>query len=485
MAKRPRLPLRSHPRSRSRRRLRVVLTALFSLVLAGVFLVGPVLAHGGSLRSAPARKLTIPLWLFLATGGGVVGASFLLASFVTDRAFVRMVHDWRQGLSLPADGVLVGVGRAVGVVGLLAVVGVGLFGPPDPLLNLGVLLVWVGWWAGFAMTTYLVGNTWPVLNPWRTVVGYLPSFDRPYPDRFESWPAVVGLLGLIWLEVVSPLADAPRLLAGVVLVYTSVTLAGAVAFGSETWFGRVDPVSRVFRYYGAVAPLTREDGGKAEDGGEGGRLKLRIPGTGLEDADLVTDRSEVAFVVALLWVTTYDGLVATPPWREFATAVVGFGVPAVLLYPAALLAGFGVFYGAFRLAVRSGRRRAETYLPASTLARRFAPSLLAIAAGYHVAHYLGYLIELSPTLLGALASPLSPPGPVAVVLPVWFQGVALAFVLLGHLVAIWVAHATSFDLFPGRIQAVRSQYALTLVMVFYTMTSLWIVSRPYAAPPFV
>jgi hypothetical protein len=454
---------------------RAALVGLFSLVLGGVLLAGPALAHGGSLRSAPPRSLSVPLWLFLATGGGIVGASFLLASFVTDRAFVRLVHEWRRVRSLPAADLLIRVGNAVGVLGLVAVVGVGLFGPAQPLRNLGVLVVWVGWWAGFAMTTYLVGNTWPALNPWRTVAGYLPSLDRPYPERFGSWPAVVGLLGLVWLEVVSPLADDPRLLAGVVLAYTVVTLAGCVAFGREVWFDRVDPVSRVFRYYGAVAPLHREGDGVA----------LRIPGTGLEDADLVTTRSEVAFVVALLWVTTYDGLVATPPWRDFATALVGLGVPAVLLYPAALLAGFGFFYGAFRLAVRSGRRRAETYLPEARMARRFAPSLLAIAAGYHAAHYLGYFVELSPALLGALASPLAPPSPVAVVLPGWFQGLALAFVLLGHLVAIWVAHATSFELFPGRIQAVRSQYALTLVMVFYTMTSLLIVSRPYAAPPFV
>jgi hypothetical protein len=444
-------------------------------VLGSVLLVGPALAHGGSLRSAPARSLAVPLWLFLATGGGVVGASFLLASFVTDRTFVRLVHEWRRVLSVPAVDALVGVGRAVGVLGLVAVVTVGLFGPARPLLNLGVLVVWVGWWAGFAMTTYVLGNAWPVLNPWRTIAGYLPSLDRPYPERFEAWPAVAGLLGLVWLEVVSPLADDPRLLAGVVLAYTAATLGGSVVFGPGTWFDRVDPVSRVFRYYGAVAPLHRR-----ED-----RIALRVPGTGLEDADLVTDRSEVAFVVALLWVTTYDGLVATPPWRDVATALVGVGVPAVLLYPAALLVGFGVFYGAFRFAVRSGRRRAETYLPEWTLARRFAPSLLAIAAGYHIAHYLGYLIELSPTLLGALVSPVAPPSPVAVVLPAWFQGVALAFVLLGHLGAIWVAHATAFDLFPGRIQAVRSQYALTVVMVFYTMTSLLIVSRPYAAPPFV
>ena len=284
------------------------------------------------------------------------------------------------------------------------------------------------------------------------------------------------MLALIWLEVVSPLADAPRLLASVVLGYTVVTLAGAVYLGADRYFERVDPVSRVFRYYGAVAPLYRDDDG---------RVRFRLPGTGLESETVVTSRSEVAFVVALLWVTSYDGLVATPPWGDALRPVVGLGVPAALLYPLALLAGFGLFLLLFRMAVRRGRESAESYLDTELLARRFAPSLLAIAAGYHLAHYLGYFLELLPTLLSTLVSPVAPPTPTALVLPVWFTGFELTFVLLGHLVAIWVAHAVAYDLFPSRMQAIRSQYALTAVMVFYTMTSLWIVSRPYAAPPFV
>jgi hypothetical protein len=62
---------------------------------------------------------------------------------------------------------------------------------------------------------------------------------------------------------------------------------------------------------------------------------------------------------------------------------------------------------------------------------------------------------------------------------------AVAFVLLGHLLAVWVAHASAYDVFPGRLQAVRSQYPFVVVMVLYTMTSLWIVSAPSATPPFV
>ena len=460
-------------------RLRTVSAAVLVASLA-VALAGRAAAHGGSLQADDARSLAIPLWLFLSTGGGVVGVSFLLTSFVTDRDLIRDIHDRRRevGLSAATRRTLAGAARLVGVVGLVAVLLVGAFGPADPLRNLAVLVVWVGWWAGYTMTTYLVGNSWPALNPWRAGLWlreWLPAPSPSYPARLGSWPAVAGLLGLVWLEVVSPLADDPRLLTGVVLAYTLVTLAGAYVLG-ETWFERVDPVSRVFAAYGAVAPLYSDDEG---------RPRARVPGTGLEDEGLARDASDVAFVAALLWVTTYDGLVATPPWRDFASAAVGGGVPAPLLYPAALLAGFGLFLGLYRWAIRRGRRDAESYREPAELARRFAPSLLAIAAGYHVAHYLGYLIELSPALVGALAAPLSPGAPVAVVLPAWFSALALGFVLLGHLAAIWVAHAVAYDLFPSRMQAVRSQYALTAAMVFYTMTSLWIVSRPYAAPPFV
>jgi hypothetical protein len=71
------------------------------------------------------------------------------------------------------------------------------------------------------------------------------------------------------------------------------------------------------------------------------------------------------------------------------------------------------------------------------------------------------------------------------VLPGWFGLLDVAFVLVGHLLAIWAAHAVSFDVFPGRLQAIRSQYPFVLVMVLYTMLSLWLISMPTAEPAFV
>jgi hypothetical protein len=450
-------------------RLLVGVAALFSLA-------GVAAAHSGGLRNATQDPLTVPTWLFLLTGGGVVGASFLLASFVTDRRFIARVHAWGHRRDPPRRQV-VRLARALGLLVLAATVTVGLVGPQDAPRNFAILLVWVAWWGGYVASTYLFGDTWPALNPFRSAAAALPSLNLDYPERLGAWPAVAGLLALVWIEVVSPLADDPRLLVTVVAAYGLVTVAGAVAFGTDRWFESVDPVSRVFRYYGHVAPLSRTGDG----------LRVRLPGAALREPGLVTGRDGVAFVVALLFVTTYDGFVGTGVWARFARWAVGVGLPPLVVYLAAYLVGFGLFYAVFHGAARLARRTGPTYLTTHAVARRFAPSLLPIAAGYHLAHNLASVLVLTPAFASVSLSPLSPPAnpPVLVGLPSWFGGLELAFVLVGHLVAVWVAHATAYDLFPGRLQAVRTQYGFTLVMIAYTMVSLWIVRSPFVSPPFL
>jgi hypothetical protein len=70
------------------------LTQLFLSLLLMVLAAGLVSAHGGSLSGGSREPIRIPTWLFLSTGGAAVGASFLLASFVTDRQFIKRLHHW-------------------------------------------------------------------------------------------------------------------------------------------------------------------------------------------------------------------------------------------------------------------------------------------------------------------------------------------------------------------------------------------------------
>lgn len=439
---------------------------------------GRVLAHGGGLAAGKQDPIQVPFWLFLTTGGGVVGASFLLASLATDRSFIEWLHDLEWAVDLPQS---VGAARAVGwLLGTLAlglILVAGLRGPPAPLENFAILGVWVGWWAGLVMVAYLVGNVWPLVNPWRGLSTAIPVGPLArYPDRLGAWPSVVALFGLISLEVLSPVAESPRALLVAVVGYTVVTVTGAVAVGQGPWFWNVDPIAKLFRYYGRLAPVTVENG----------RLRVTYPGARLTRAPLVDGLDEVAFVVAMLWVTTFDGFLSTPTVVGLVKALVGVGLPPLAVYLGALLGGYAVFLGAYLLAAGYMRELGRTTLSAPALAMRFTPSLLPIAAGYHLAHFLGYFLRLSPALGQSIATPVTGThDPLVLTLPGWFGGLEIGFVLIGHLLGIWVAHATAFDVFPSRLRAIKSQYSLIAVMVLYTMTGLWIVSQPSRTLPYL
>jgi hypothetical protein len=455
--------------------------------VVGAYLVlWDALAHVGGLSDA-VTATGVPSWLTVLTGGVLVGASFLFNSLLTDHEAIRAVNAWRAHLPAPATVYRAGAAAlsAVGVAVLALVLVASVLGPAEPTRNFAILVVWVGWWAGYAMSTYVVGNSWPVANPWRTLARVFPtSGHRTVPESYGAWPSVVGLVVLVWVEVVSPLAADTTALGALVVAYTALTLAGAHQFGPRTWFERVDPVSRVFRLYGRVAPVQRDDDG----------IHVRLPGTALTERDDSAERGATAFVVALLWVTTFDGLVATPAWNSLATAALAPVAPETAVgrlavsafYLVALLVGFGVFLGIYRVAAERSRKRVQSFLAPSVIERWFAPALLPIAAGYHVAHFLGYFLTLSPALAGVLAHPLGGVGAVQVaVLPSWFGTLQLAFVVGGHLLAVWIAHALAMDVFPGILRPIRSQYPFVVVMMVYTMTSAWVIGQPTVTPAFL
>ncbi|SEO97880.1 hypothetical protein SAMN04487948_109119 [Halogranum amylolyticum] len=453
---------------------------LVVVALAAVAFVGTVTASNAAvgLDGASQESLSIPRWLYVATGGAVIGASGLLASFVTDRRFIESIHSWRRSLG---DGRTVRRGGrlALSVLGLLLLsltVFLGFTGPQVPTVNFAIVLVFAGMRAGFTMTTYLFGNVWPALNPWRTVAELLPKGFVTYPKRFGRWPAVAGLLALVWVETATGVTRLPSSLATALVVYSVLTVAGAVLFGPDDWFDFVDPVSVFFAFYGRVAPLTWTREG----------LQLHLPGMRLVEDGFVDELADVAFVVALVWELTFSGFVTTTAGASFVEGLAGLGLPPLLIYGVSYLGGFAAFLGLYLLAARFAANYLRTYRSARELAVRFAPPLLAIAAGYHLAHYFGFFVSLSPSLVTVLVSPFTPsPNPLVLSLPAWFGSLNVVFVLLGHLFAVWAAHSIAYGLFPSRLQAIRSQYSFVLVMMLYTALSLWLISLPTTQPPFL
>jgi hypothetical protein len=464
---------------------RRVLAAVLGAVIGWIGFVEVVAASNVAAGLSGSRGgVSVPTWLFLMTGGGVIGVSSMLSMLVTDRELLDEIHEWSIPLldapQLPKTAGWHWLTGAVGFAGLCAVLAVGLFGPSFGTANFAVLLVFVGGRAMLTIVAYAVVNPWPALDPWRRLATLFPTLGYSYPERLGSLPATAGLLVLIYLEVVLELTSNPPTLATLVVLYTIGTLAGATAFGSDRWFRYGDPVSVWFRLYSSVAPIQRTDDG---------RLTVRWPGARLSEGDVLEHRTDAAFVLALVFELTYSGFIVTPPGVDLVLALEDMGVPTRLTYLLLVVGGYGVFAVIYWLAAAKSRGLAQTYLRVEYLATRFAPPLLAIAAGYHFAHYASFgfsqSLPLVQTGIAAVTPPLftAPLSLQVLVTPSWFGTVEIVSLLLGHLIAVWLAHATSFDIFAGRLQAIRSQYAFVGVMIGYTIISMWLLIQPSQPAP--
>jgi hypothetical protein len=52
-------------------------------------------------------------------------------------------------------------------------------------------------------------------------------------------------------------------------------------------------------------------------------------------------------------------------------------------------------------------------------------------------------------------------------------------IIIGHIIGIYIAHSASIDIFKQKEEALRSQYPMLVLMILYTLFSLWIISQPF------
>ncbi len=62
---------------------------------------------------------------------------------------------------------------------------------------------------------------------------------------------------------------------------------------------------------------------------------------------------------------------------------------------------------------------------------------------------------------------------------VWYLSVAA--IVLGHVFAVVLAHVQALRLFATPGQALRSQVPLLVLMILFTLSSLWILAQPVVA----
>jgi type III secretory pathway component EscS len=192
----------------------------------------------------------------------------------------------------------------------------------------------------------------------------------------------------------------------------------------------------------------------------------------------------LVFVLLMLGGGMFGGILDTRWWERVR---VGLGLTAErswALDSVALAAFMALTLGVYGFASALASASAARWTTAD-VARAFVFSLVPLAAGFHLVHGFDHALEgvqllvrlvsdpfgLGWDLFGTRTRRFDKPNPWVV----WY--VQLIVIVGAHVAGIWVAHVQAVTSFGARALALRSQVAMVAVMVLFTVSGLWILSR--------
>lgn len=449
-----------------------------------------------------ARKdLPIPAWLFAWAASLVLIVSFFALSVAwREPRFER--ERWRP-LGARLSSVLLGwplqaLCGAAGVFMLGVAIYAGLHGTEAPDRNLALTFLFVTVWLGFPLFSVVLGDVFRPFNPWRAIgraVGgafAALAAQRPahlsYPERLGRWPAAVGLLAFVWLEVVYggsggvAVGLSPGTAALAALLYSLYTLAMMAVFGVERWCDRGETFSVYFGMFGQLGAF----------GVREGRLGVRRPLAAA--THWATVPGSAAVVIASIATTSFDGA-QEGAFKNAIESVFEWLIDAGLAPLASLrltdtlfmllcFAGIGLVY---LIGVR-GMAAVAGAPPLVKLRSGFAHTLIPIAFAYLAAHYFSlFVYQEQAQFTYLLSDPLgtghtdlfgtASSGVDFRILSanaIWY--VQVGALVVGHVVGLTLAHDRATAYWGDYRQAARSQYWMLAVMVAFTCFGLYLLS---------
>ncbi|MBC8281903.1 MAG: hypothetical protein H8E48_14055 [Chloroflexi bacterium] len=498
--------------------------------VAGSLVAWPAYAHGFGERT----ELPVPLGFFLIGAGFAVALSFLFIS-----VFVRISGEstyWRFNLigaggarAILTSPILLVPIKTLSVFLLGLVIAAGYGGESASLENFSPTFIWIIWWVGMSIFIALIGNIWALVNPWKIIFGWAEGFyqlvrpgqnlslGREYPAKLGIWPALILFVLYTWVQDAYPKSDVPTQIATMVVIYSVITLGGMFIFGKNQWLRRGEAFSVIFGLlsrFSATEVRVRSqescqtcstdcrdlsdeciDCYECFQRSNDREINLRPFAIGLGRNQTVTN-DVLALVVLMLATVTFDGFSATSAWAEFQTFILDlFGAGGGEVFNSLVLAdtlgvllvpvGFFLVYLFFSKLMTNA---VEGKVGALEMARIFGYSLIPIALAYNIAHFITLLLIQGQLIIPLASDPFGSGwdlfGTADYSLNIsiinarilWFLSVGL--IVLGHVLAVYLAHRVAIRTFSDRALVLKSQYPMLTLMVIYTVISLWIIAQP-------
>jgi hypothetical protein len=444
----------------SRPALRPALRAAIVAAVGVVVLAAPAAVSAHALSVTYQSRL--PLAVYLAGAALTVALSF---------AFV-MLADVRAEPPAPAgpgrippawlrDGL-----RAIGLIGWTWIVVQGILGGQSAG-DVKTLFLWVYGWVGIAVVSALFYPIWHWLDPFATlhdigaraaravrIEGWEPA---EYPAWLARWPAIIGLVFFVWLELVGAVSGS-RMLFVVLVGYTAFTLAMMAQFGRDAWRRDGETFSVWFGLLNRLAMFGLDR--------DTNTVRRRPFATGLLNGGWTT--LDIVIIGLGTGSILFDGLSQTTPWFSV------FGAPDVPIKTLQLVGFLGLIISGTLIVARLVGTQAT------------AAGLLPIAVGYLIAHYFTYLFIDGQRIIVAIADPLQQGWdlggfgwaffePTQAFLPpglVWT--IQIAAVVGGHMLGAWAGHVVYMQ-DPRHAAGIgrRREVPLAVIMVFLTTLTLW------------
>jgi hypothetical protein len=192
---------------------------------------------------------------------------------------------------------------------------------------------------------------------------------------------------------------------------------------------------------------------------------------------------------------SFDGLSRTFSWAGWLKInPLEFPGRSAIIWPntLGLVACILVLGGLYTAVIASGPYRTGLVSPMPRALSLFVLSLAPISIAYHLAHYLPSLIVGLPSAILALFDPfglgwsLLPHGTLHAGSAMGLGGDRVvmiyrgqtAIIVAGHIAATIMAHRIALAQTKVHRRAVISEIPLALLMVFYTLFGLWLLSTP-------